>query len=190
MPGQHSFYSRALAEISGCVGVVGEVVPPDTWVCLSCTHKPYSPLLPGHGEVGHWVREVSAFLPSGLTQWESQWAVRAWKGYRPELSLAISLPNFLPHCLPLTFPKLSMMAHLRTHCWLFIPPCISAFPLLIWVHLCFSKGLLTYLWGPSWLNLGAKTLNVLRKLLKQSFTEWELNYIGHFSILLSCSGQG
>lgn len=68
VPGQHSFYSRALTKISGCVRVVGEVVPPSTWVCLSCTPKPYSPLLPGHGEVGHWVREVSAFLPSGLTQ--------------------------------------------------------------------------------------------------------------------------
>lgn len=44
------------------------------------------------------------FLPSGLSHWESQWAVRAWEGGRPELSLAISLSDFLPHCFPLTIP--------------------------------------------------------------------------------------
>lgn len=133
---------------------------------VSCTHKPYSFLLPGHGKVGHWVNKVSAFLPSGLTQWESQWAVRAWKGYWPELSLAVSLSDFLSHCLPLTFPKLSMVAHLRIHCWLFILPCISAVPLLICVHLSCSKGLLTYLCSPSQLNLGTK---YLLKCTKKAF---------------------
>lgn len=114
-PGRCSLYSRALIEISGYGCAVGQGVP---WVCLSCTHKLHPPLVPGHGEVGHWVSEVSAFLPSGLTQWESQWAVRAWKGYRAELSLAVFLSNFLSHCLPLTFPKLSVRVHLRTHCCL------------------------------------------------------------------------
>ena len=30
--------------------------------------------------------------------------MRAWEGGRPELSLAVSLSDFLPHCFPLTIP--------------------------------------------------------------------------------------
>lgn len=30
--------------------------------------------------------------------------MRAWEAGRPELSLAVSLSDFLPHCFPLTIP--------------------------------------------------------------------------------------
>lgn len=84
-----------------CMGSGGYswVVPGCVWATLtSLSSSPASRPCVGW-TLGEW---GLCFLPSGLSHWEPQWAVRAWEGEGPELSLAVSLSGFLPHCLPLT----------------------------------------------------------------------------------------
>ena len=98
-----SLSTRGLIEVSGCVQAVGGT--PGWYLGVSELHSQASSSPPSRSWAG-WTlgKRGLCFLPSGLSHWESQWAVRAWEGGRPELSLAISLSDFLPHCFPLTIP--------------------------------------------------------------------------------------
>ena len=94
---------RGLIEIFGCVWAVAGTPGRHLGVSELRSQASFSPASrPCVGwTLGEW---GLCFLPSGLSHWEPQWAVRAWEGEGPELSLAISLSDFLPHCLPLTIP--------------------------------------------------------------------------------------
>ena len=58
IPWLQSLYSRAWLRSLGVCRQWGALLG-GTWVCLSCGHKAHPPLLPGRGQGGHWVREVS-----------------------------------------------------------------------------------------------------------------------------------
>ena len=96
-----------------------------TWVCLSCVRKPHCPLLPGHGQGGHWVSEVSASSHLGWVtgSHNGQWGRGKEGGLNfpwPFPSLISSLTVFLWQ-----FRLLSVMAHVLTLCWLLLFPAPS-----------------------------------------------------------------
>lgn len=80
-------------------------------------------------------REVPLLPPSGLSHWESQWAgENPWEGGGPELSLAISLSDFLPHCFPLTIPTVvSDGTSTNLGCFCSLVPLFRGVLLLTWL---------------------------------------------------------
>lgn len=147
---------QGLIEIFGCVWAVAGT--PGWYLGVSELHSQAASSPASRPCVGWTLGEWGlCFLPSGLSHWEPQWAVRAWEGEGPELSLAVSLSGFLPHCLPLTVLSdgASDNPLLADH-----PPWYLCFMQIFCslVYFSFSKGFLTSFWSPSQFNLGPEYL--------------------------------